>query len=104
MALGRKLDFIAMISIEGHLVGIFNRGDVPREVQKSLRQLMAEKCRVIVGATHTKGEIEDVLKSLERTCDLMRVPKKANLGKSLAISNFATAHELAAMVYEAIDV
>ncbi len=102
MALGRKLDFIATISIEGHLVGIFNRGDVPSEVEESLQRLRAKKCRIIVGAAHAKGEIEKVLASVERTYDLVQVPKKASLGKSLPVSNFATAHELAAMVYKAI--
>lgn len=101
-ALGRKLDFIATISIEGQLVGIFNRGDVPAEVEKSLQLLMLKKCRVIVGAAHGKGEINDVLASAERACQLVQVPKKASLGKSLDISNQVTAHTLASMIYAAL--
>lgn len=102
-AQGRKLDFIAIVSIEGITVGIFNRGDVPATVQDLLEQLVAEKCQVIVCAARTKGKIENVLKSQGRKYKLAQVQKKASIGKSQTISNNAAAHNLAAMVYAALD-
>ncbi len=102
-ALGRKLDFIAVVSVEGATVGIFNRGDIPATVQELLEQLVSEKCQVIVCAARTKGEIENVLKSQGRRYKLVQVQKKVSIGKSQAISNNAAAHSLAAMVYGALD-
>ncbi len=103
-ALGQKLDFIARVSIDGHAVGIFNRGDVPATVQELLERLVAEGCRVIVCAARTKGEVENVLKSHEPKYRLQEVQKKAAVGKSQAISNNAAAHNLASLVYAALDV
>lgn len=104
-AIGLKLDFIATISIGGHLVGVFNRGDVPKEVEESLQELMGKNCRVIIGAAHTKGKIKDVLASARGTYELKPVSKRKVVGESRqAISNHITAHELAAMVYAAINV
>lgn len=102
-ALGRKLDFVAILSIEGHAVGIFNRGDVPSTVQKLLDRLVNARCQVIVCAARTKGGIENVLKSQGRKYRLVELQKKACVGESQAISNHAASHNIAAMVYAALD-
>ena len=102
-ALGRKLDFIATLSIEGHNIGIFNRGDVPATVQELLDRLVEQKCQVIVCAARTKGEVENVLKSQGRKYKLVEIQKKACAGKSKAISNNAASHSIAAMIYAALD-
>lgn len=97
-ALGRKLDFIAILSIEGHAVGIFNRADAPAIVKELLDRLVEAKCQVIVCAARTKGEVEKVLKY-----KLVELQKKACAGKSQAVSNSAVSHSIAAMVYAALD-
>lgn len=102
-AFGRKLDFLAIVSVEGHAVGIFNRGDVPATVQELLDRLVEQKCQVIVCAARTKGEVENVLKSPSRKYKLVEVSKRAKHGKSEAVSNHAAAHNLAALVYDALD-
>jgi hypothetical protein len=102
-AFGRKLDFLAIVSIEGRLVGIFNRGDVPAMVQELLDRLAGEKCQVIVCAARTKGEIENVLKSHARKYKLSQLQKKASIGNSQAISNYAASHNIAAMIYASLD-
>lgn len=102
-ALGRKLDFLAIVSVEGHTVGIFNRGDVPATVKELLDRLVRKKCQVIVCAARTKGKIENVLESPGRKYKLVEVSKKAKHGKSEAASNHSAAHSLAAMVYAALD-
>ena len=102
-ALGRKLDFVAILSIEGHTVGIFNRGDVPATVQELLDRLVEAKCQVIVCAARTKGDIEKVLTSQGRKYKLVELQKKPCVGKSQAISNHTASHNIAAMVYAALD-
>ena len=102
-ALGRKLDFIAILSIEGHAVGIFNRADAPAIVKELLDRLVEAKCQVIVCAARTKGEVEKVLKSQGRKYKLVELQKKACAGKSQAVSNSAVSHSIAAMVCAALD-
>jgi hypothetical protein len=102
-ALGRKLDFLAILSIEGVVVGLFNRGDLPDIVQDLLERLVNEKCQVIVCAARTKGEVDNVLKSYGKKYKVSTLQKKANVGKSESISNLAAAHGLASVVYAAID-
>lgn len=102
-ALGRRLDFIATLSIEGRTVGIFNRGDVPTTVEGLLGRLVEAKCQVIVCAARTKGEVEIVLKSQSRKYELLELRKAACVGTSHAISNSAAAHNIAALVYAALD-
>lgn len=102
-AIGRKLDFIAVVTVEGASVGIFNQGDVPATVQYHLDQLVAQRCQIILCAARTKGKIEDVLKSQGRKYKLVQVHKNASVGKSHLVSNNAAAHYLATMVYAALD-
>jgi hypothetical protein len=102
-AIGRKLDFLAIVSIEGYAVGIFNRGDVPAMVQKLLDRLVHKKCQVIVCASRTKGKIDKVLSSHGIEYELLQVQKKSSIGESQAISNNAASHKIAAMVYDALD-
>ena len=102
-AVGRKLDFLAIVVIEGVIVGLFNRGDAPATVQDMLERLVNEKCQVIVCAARTKGEVDNVLKSYGGKYEVSTLQKTANIGKSEAVSNLAAAHNLASMVYAAID-
>lgn len=101
--IGRKLDFLAILSVEGFIIGIFNRGDVAVIVQEFLDRLIDKKCQVIVCATRTKGDIDGVLASYEKKYKVTAIPKLTQAGGSESISNLATAHGLASMVYAAID-
>ncbi|MBT0568954.1 hypothetical protein KIK84_01320 [Curvibacter sp. CHRR-16] len=101
-SIGRKLDFIATLEIEGHVVGIFNRGDLPEIVQELLEQLEAEKCQVIVCAARTKGEVEKVFQSFKRRYKLVDVPKRVAASQSYTASNHLAAYTLASLVCAAV--
>jgi hypothetical protein len=102
-ALGRKLDFVATLEIESHVVGIFNRGDMPNIVNDLLERLDQDKCQVIVCAARTKGSVEEVLQSFKRRYKLTDVPKKASAGESHEPSNHSVAYHLASLVCAAVD-
>ncbi len=102
-ALGRKLDFLAIVSVHGVRVGLFNRGDEPNVVKQLLDRLVKERCQVILCAARSKGEVANVLASHKPTYGILQVPKKPAAAKSHSVSNHAAAHALAAMVYAAID-
>jgi energy-coupling factor transporter ATP-binding protein EcfA2 len=102
-SVGRKLDFLAIVSVEGFTIGLFNRGDQPATVQGLLERLVKKKCDVIVCASRTKGEVDKILDAYARKYKISTLQKKARFGKSEAVSNLTAAHSVASMVYAAID-
>lgn len=103
-AIGYKLDFCAIVQINGCKVGIFNRGDASDTVDEFIEDLVQAGCRVIVCAARSKGDVGDVLASYERKYQLQEVPKKTG-GEDeagFALVNLGVAHDLAARVYSSI--
>jgi len=96
---GRLLDFSTVIDFNGQRVGIVNRGDIADHLDDFLTELEEDRCRVIVCAARTKGEIEEVLASYARRYELIEVPKSESHQDYVDASNLAAAHQLAAHVY-----
>lgn len=105
-AIGHKLDFSAIVQINGCKIGIFNRGDVSGTVDGLIDQLAQAGCKVIVCAARSKGDVGDVLASYERRYQLQDIVKKTG-GEDesdFALVNMGVAHDLAARVYSAVVV
>ena len=101
--IGYLLDFIAVILIRGKKVGLVNRGDLPRELQKYLKRLQAEGCLAIVCATRTRGGTFDAAKELDPPYEVEFV-EKSGVAKDLQTkSNLATAKKLVSLVQSATD-
>jgi hypothetical protein len=64
-----------------------------------MKDLELERCRVIVCAARTKGEIEGVLASYGRRYELIEVQKHKSGEEYMNASNLEAAHQLAAHVY-----
>ncbi|OBU56378.1 hypothetical protein [Stenotrophomonas maltophilia] len=105
-AIGHKLDFSAIVQINGCKIGIFNRGDVSGTVDGLIDQLAQAGCKVIVCAARSKGDVGDVLASYERRYQLQEIVIKTG-GEDesdFALVNMGVAHDLAARVYSAVVV
>ena len=96
---GRLLDFSTVIDFNGQRVGIVNRGDIAYHLDDFLTELEEERCRIIVCAARTKGEIESVLASYARRYEVVEILKVECHDDYVDASNLEAAHQLAAYVY-----
>ena len=100
---GWKLDFVAIIEIAGYKVGLTNRGDVPKTLKEVLRALVRKRCDIVVCAARTRGTVGTVLAAFDPPHKLVQVLKRPSKTASHSVSNLSAAHELASLVYAAID-
>ncbi len=103
--IGRKIDFSAIVAINGVKVGIVNRGDVSAPLRGFIDELAAEHCKIIVCAARTRGDFGAMLDSFSPGFKLVTVPKyksKNDEVDALILENQGTAHELAAKIYSAL--
>lgn len=101
-AIGQLHDFIAVIKLGGKKIGIVNRGDVPSELKKYLRELEAKGCSLIVCAARTRGPVNKLLSDFGARFDLACVKKLAVSMPFRSIANRSAGHDLASRVYAAI--
>lgn len=80
-----------------------NRGDNPTPLKKLLTGLVRSKCDIIVCAARTRGAVGAVLSSFEPPYQLIEVPKIQSKNAPHPIANIGVAHNLASLVYAAID-
>ncbi|WP_313272769.1 hypothetical protein [Stenotrophomonas sp.] len=105
--IGRKIDFSAIIAINGIKIGIVNRGDVPGPLKNLIDDLVAENCKIIVCAARAKGNASAMLDSFKPKFKLVTVSKhrsETDKDDVLILANQSTAHQLAANVYSALIV
>lgn len=103
--LGYKIDFSAIIAINGVKIGIVNRGDVPGPLKEFIDDLATEHCKIIVCAARTKGDVEAMLDSFNSKFELVTMLKsKSSVGDEDAymLCNQSSAHELAAKIYSSL--
>ncbi|MGE8281608.1 MAG: hypothetical protein ACN6O2_14385 [Stenotrophomonas sp.] len=103
--IGYKIDFSAIVAINGIKIGIVNRGDVTAPLKKLIDHLAAENCKIIVCAARTKGNVGTMLDSFSPRFKLVTVSKhrsETDKDDVLMLANQAAAHQLAANVYSAL--
>lgn len=101
-AIGQLHDFIAVIKLGGQRVGIVNRGDIPSELKKYLRELEAKGCTLIICAARTRGPVEKVLSDFGTRFELAFVKKRSVSSGFWSIANRSAGLDLASRVYAAI--